>query len=124
MLVGCRSVIFNNFCRRFGVDLGAQKGAQMKPKRSPKRSKIKAKIQHEKISLWGLSWTSLWSVLGRIRTHLGVKVFVNITFLKKINHEKASWEEFGPIWMPKRVQKGSQIGAQMEPKWYRKSIKK
>ena len=38
---------------------------------------------------------------------------MNITFLKKIELEKASWTELGPILMPKRVQKGSQIGAKM-----------
>ena len=43
-------------------------------------------------------------------------VFVKITFLKKIELKKATWTEHGSIWVPKRVQKGSQIGAKMESK--------
>ena len=42
--------------------------------------------------------------------------FVNITFLKKIKLEWASWTEFRSILSLKRVQKGFQIGTQMEPK--------
>ena len=53
-----------------------------------------------------------------------LEVFVKITFLKKIELEKASWTELGPIWVPKRVQNGPQIGPKMEPKWHPKSIKK
>ena len=37
-------------------------------------------------------------------------------FLKKIKLKKATWTELEPILMPKRVQKGSQIGAKMESK--------
>ena len=48
VLVCCRSLIFIDFCRGIGVDLGGQKGPKMEPKRSPKRSKIEAKNQHEK----------------------------------------------------------------------------
>ena len=73
VLVCCRSLIFIDFCRGFGVDLGGQKGPKMEPKRSPKRSKIEAKIQHEKRSLLGPSWTGLGPVLGRFRTHLGLE---------------------------------------------------
>ena len=45
----------------------------MEPKRSPKRIKIVAKNQHEKCSLLGPSWDGLGPVLGRFRTHLGLK---------------------------------------------------
>ena len=52
------------------------------------------------------------------------KVFVNIMFLKKMHLEKASWTELGSIWVAKRIQKGSQIGAKIDQQWYRKLIKK
>ena len=42
--------------------------------------------------------------------------FVNITFLKKIELENASWAKLGAIWVPKRTQKGCQIGAEMASK--------
>ena len=101
----------------------------MEPKRSPKQSKIEAKIQHEKWPLWGPSWSGLGLGLGRFLTkpmknHLSFNPFVNIMFLKKMELEKASWMEVGPIWGPKRIQNVSQIGLQMEPKWDRKTIKK
>ena len=64
MLVCCRSLIFNDFCRRFGVDLGAQKGAKMEPKRSPKRSKIEAKIQHDKKNALGTVLDQSWASFG------------------------------------------------------------
>jgi len=52
-----------------------------------------------------------------MKIHWFLKVFVKITFLKKIKLEKASWTELGSIWVAKRVQKGFQIGAQIEPTW-------
>ena len=51
-----------------------------------------------------------------MKIHWFLKVFVKITFLKKIELEKASWTELGPIWKARRVQKGSQIGAKMGSK--------
>ena len=69
----CCSLIFDGFLVRFWVDLGAQKGPKMEPKWRPKRTKIEAKIQHEKLSLLGPSWSGLGPVLGRFRTHLGLK---------------------------------------------------
>ena len=41
---------------------------------------------------------------------------MKITFLKKIRLGKASWTKFGSILTPKRVPKGSQIGAKMASK--------
>ena len=77
-------------------------------------------------SVLGMSWVVLRSILESkiIKLHWFSKVFVKIMFLKKIRLRNASWTELGSILMPKRIQKGSQIGAEMEPKWHLKIIKK
>ncbi len=49
---------------------------------------------------------------------------MKIMFLEKIKLKKATWTELGPILMPKRVPKGSQMGPKIDPKWDGKSIKK
>ena len=114
--------------------------AILAPKRLPQRvqngakngskSNTKFNIKYEGFqeplgSVLGLSWVVWESILGSniIKIHWFLKVFVKITFLKKIELEKASWTELGPILTPKRLPKGSQIGAKMEPKWHRKTIK-
>ena len=111
------------------------------PKRSPQRvqngsqngSKLNTKfnIKQEGFqdplgSVLGLSWVVLGSILGSkiIKFHRFYKGFVKIVFSKKIGLGNASWMELGWILTPKRVQKGSQIGPKMEPKWDRKTIKK
>ena len=67
------SLIFDRFLVRFWIDLGDPKGPKMEPKRRPKQTKIEAQIQHENLSLLGPFWSGLGSVLGRFRTHLGLK---------------------------------------------------
>ena len=77
-------------------------------------------------SVLGPSWAALGSILGSNinEFHWFYKGSVNIVFLKKIRLASASWTDLGSILMPKGVPKGSQIGAKMEPKWNRKTIKK
>ena len=77
-------------------------------------------------SVMGPSWAVLGSILGSktIKFNWFCKVCVNIVFLKKIRLGNASWVDLGSILAPKGVPKGSQIGAKMEPKWDRKTIKK
>jgi hypothetical protein len=81
-------------------------------------------------SLLDPSWDRLGPFWGRSSGQKSLnfigfyKVSVKIVFLKKIRLGSASWTDLGSILTPKGVPKGSQIGAQMEPKWDRKTIKK
>ena len=108
------------------VPKGAQNGAQNAPK-----SNTKIMIRYEGFlvplgSVLGPSWVILGSILGSkiIEFHWFYSGFVNIAFLKKIRLQSASWTDLGSILAPKGVPKSSQIGPKMEPKWYRKTIKK
>ena len=76
-------------------------------------------------SVLGLSWVVLGSILGSkiIEFQWFYKVSVKIVFLKKITLGSASWTDLGSILTPKRVPKGSQIGAQINPEWNRKTTK-
>ena len=58
------------------------------------------------------------------KVHVFLKGFVKIAFLKKMRLGKASWTELGSILTPKRLQKGSQMGPNIDPKWDQKTIKK
>ena len=93
MLVCCRSLILNDFSRRFAIDLGAQKNTQKAPKRSPKPTTIEAKIQHEQLSLWGASWTSLGPFWGRYRTHLGLTNHKNSSVFKGVREHHVFEED-------------------------------
>ena len=65
----------------------------MEPKWSPKRIKIEAKNQHEKLSLLGPSWSGLGPVLGRFRTHLGLKNHENSLVFKGFRENHVFEEE-------------------------------
>ena len=73
-------------------------------------------------SLLDPSWASFGSFWGRsggqktLKFHWFYYVFVNITFLKKIRLGNASWTQLGPILLPNRLPKGSQIEPKMESK--------
>ena len=89
-----------------------QNGAQNGPKSNTKFIIKYEGFQDPLGSVLGLSWVVLGSILGStiINIHWFYTVFVNITFLKKIRLERASWTELGPIWVPKRVPKGAAEG--------------
>ena len=74
-------------------------------------------------SVLGLSWVVWGSILESkiVKIQQFLKVFVKITFLKKIELEKASWTELVSILTPKRVPKGSQMGSKIGPKLMKKS---
>ena len=100
------------------VPKGDQNGVQNGQKSNAKINVKKEGSQDTRRSVLGPSWGVLGCILGSkiIIFRWFYNGFVKITFLKKIRLGKASWTELGPIWVPKRVQKGSQIGAKTEPK--------
>ena len=102
-----------NLCR-FGSPKRSQKGTQ---NASKSKTKSKTKTSRSRRP----SWNDLRAILGRswatpiskivLSPRAGI-VFSKLTILKKIRLQEASWAEVKPKWSPR----GSQNGAQMQPK--------